>query len=144
MPGVLAVFTGADIAAAGLGGLPCGWGVTDRHGKPMAEPAHPLLVQDIVRHVGDNVAMVTGAGHHARPPGARRSNRRDLGSLPRSGDRPSSGGAAAAQQSGRFRRPDRQEGTVAGTRRVSARCHDSAADTRRSAPCLAALAPGSA
>jgi carbon-monoxide dehydrogenase large subunit len=58
MPGVLAVFTGADIAAAGLGGLPCGWGVTDRHGKPMAEPAHPLLVQDIVRHVGDNVALV--------------------------------------------------------------------------------------
>jgi aerobic carbon-monoxide dehydrogenase large subunit len=58
LPGVLAVFTGADIAAAGLGGLPCGWGVTDRHGQPMAEPAHPLLVQDIVRHVGDNVAMV--------------------------------------------------------------------------------------
>jgi carbon-monoxide dehydrogenase large subunit len=57
-PGVLAVFTGADIAAAGLGGLPCGWCVTDRHGKPMAEPAHPLLVQDTVRHVGDNVAMV--------------------------------------------------------------------------------------
>jgi aerobic carbon-monoxide dehydrogenase large subunit len=26
MPGVLAVFTGADIAAAGLGGIPCGWG----------------------------------------------------------------------------------------------------------------------
>jgi aerobic carbon-monoxide dehydrogenase large subunit len=46
MPGVLAVFTGADIAAAGLGGLPCGWGVTDRHGQPMAEPPHPLLVQD--------------------------------------------------------------------------------------------------
>jgi carbon-monoxide dehydrogenase large subunit len=58
LPGVLAVFTGADIAAAGLGGLPCGWGVTDRHGKAMAEPAHPLLVQDKVRQVGDNVAMV--------------------------------------------------------------------------------------
>jgi carbon-monoxide dehydrogenase large subunit len=58
MPGVLAVLTGADIAAAGLGGLPCGWGVTDRLGKPMAEPAHPLLVQDTVRHVGDNVAII--------------------------------------------------------------------------------------
>jgi aerobic carbon-monoxide dehydrogenase large subunit len=58
LPGVLAVLTGADIAAAGLGGLPCGWGVTDRHGKPMAEPSHPLLVQDTVRHVGDNVAMI--------------------------------------------------------------------------------------
>jgi aerobic carbon-monoxide dehydrogenase large subunit len=58
MPGVLAVFTGEDIAAAGLGGLPCGWGVTDRHGQPMKEPAHPLLAQGIVRHVGDTVAMV--------------------------------------------------------------------------------------
>jgi aerobic carbon-monoxide dehydrogenase large subunit len=58
MPGVLAVFTGEDVAAAGLGGLPCGWGVTDRHGQPMKEPAHPLLAQGIVRHVGDTVAMV--------------------------------------------------------------------------------------
>ncbi len=58
MPGVLAVFTGDDVAADGLGGLPCGWGVTDRHGQPMKEPPHPLLVQGRVRHVGDNVAMI--------------------------------------------------------------------------------------
>ncbi|WP_119166601.1 xanthine dehydrogenase family protein molybdopterin-binding subunit [Algihabitans albus] len=60
MPGILAVFTGEDIAAAGVGGLPCGWGVTDRHGQPMREPLHPLLVKDKVRHVGDSVAMVVG------------------------------------------------------------------------------------
>ena len=57
-PGVIAVFTGADIAADGLGGLPCGWQVTDRHGNPMVEPAHPILVSDRVRHVGDQVAVV--------------------------------------------------------------------------------------
>ncbi len=64
MPGVLAVFTGADVAAAGLGGLPCGWGVTDRHGQPMREPAHPLLVADKVRHVGDSIAMVVAETLH--------------------------------------------------------------------------------
>jgi carbon-monoxide dehydrogenase large subunit len=58
MPGVRAVLTGEDVAADGLGGLPCGWQVTDRHGQPMAEPAHPLLVRDRVRHVGDSVALV--------------------------------------------------------------------------------------
>ncbi len=58
MPGVLRIFTGDDVAAAGLGGLPCGWGVTDRNGQMMKEPPHPLLVTGKVRHVGDNVAMV--------------------------------------------------------------------------------------
>jgi carbon-monoxide dehydrogenase large subunit len=56
--GVIAVFTGADIEADQLGGLPCGWMVTDRHGKPMVEPAHPVIVKDEARHVGDQVAVV--------------------------------------------------------------------------------------
>lgn len=58
MPGVLAVFTGEDVAADGLGGLPCGWQVTGKEGQVMQEPPHPLLVMDKVRHVGDNVALV--------------------------------------------------------------------------------------
>ena len=58
MPGVLAVFTGEDVAADGLGGLPCGWQVTGKEGQVMQEPPHPLLVTDKVRHVGDNVALV--------------------------------------------------------------------------------------
>ncbi len=58
MPGVLAVFTGEDVAADGLGGLPCGWQVTGKEGQVMQEPPHPLLVADKVRHVGDNVALV--------------------------------------------------------------------------------------
>src|SRR6516164_4816083 len=56
--GVAAVYTGADIAAAGIGGLPCGWQVHSKDGTPMAEPPHPVLAQDRVRHVGDPVAVV--------------------------------------------------------------------------------------
>jgi len=58
LPGVVAVFTGRDLAEAGVGGLPCGWQVSDRHGRPMAEPPRPLLAADTVRHVGDPVAVV--------------------------------------------------------------------------------------
>ncbi len=57
-PGVAAVFTGADIEAAGLGGLPCGWPVVNQDGEMMGEPPHPVLAQGKVRHVGDPIAMV--------------------------------------------------------------------------------------
>jgi len=57
-PGVLAVLTGADLAADGVGGLPCGWQVTSKDGRPMAEPPHPPMATDRVRHVGDQVAVV--------------------------------------------------------------------------------------
>ncbi|MEP2532885.1 xanthine dehydrogenase family protein molybdopterin-binding subunit [Shimia sp.] len=56
MPGVVRIFTGADFE--GVGGIPCGWQVTDRHGEPMQEPAHPVLAQGKVRHVGDPIAAV--------------------------------------------------------------------------------------
>ncbi len=56
--GVLAVFTGADLAADEVGGLPCGWGLTFQNGDPMVEPAHPALAQGKVRHVGDAIAVV--------------------------------------------------------------------------------------
>jgi carbon-monoxide dehydrogenase large subunit len=57
-PGVVAIFTGADYAADQKGGLPCGWLVKNKDGSPMAEPPHPPLVADRVRHVGDQVAVV--------------------------------------------------------------------------------------
>ncbi len=57
MPGVVRILTGADYAAEGLGGLPCGWQVVGKDG-PMVEPAHPPLAADRVRHVGDQVAVV--------------------------------------------------------------------------------------
>ncbi|HLX24437.1 MAG TPA: xanthine dehydrogenase family protein molybdopterin-binding subunit [Usitatibacter sp.] len=56
-PGVVAVYTGADLPAT-VGGLPCGWLITGTDGKPMKEPKHPLLAQGKVRHVGDQVAIV--------------------------------------------------------------------------------------
>ncbi len=56
MPGVLAIFTGEDFKD--IGGLPAGWLVTDRFGKPMLEPKHPVLAHGKVRHVGDPVVAV--------------------------------------------------------------------------------------
>lgn len=41
-----------------MGGLPCGWLVTDRFGKPMLEPKHPVLAHGKVRHVGDPIVAV--------------------------------------------------------------------------------------
>ena len=56
MPGVIRIFTGADFE--GIGGVPCGWQVTDRHGEVMQEPAHPVLAQGKARYVGDAIAAV--------------------------------------------------------------------------------------
>src|SRR5438270_6833439 len=57
-PGVVAVFTGQDLAAEGIGGLPCGWLINSKDGSPMKEPPHPVLAVERVRHVGDPVAVV--------------------------------------------------------------------------------------
>lgn len=57
-PGVLAVFTGDDVAADKINGLPCGWLITSTDGTPMKEPPHPILAQGKARFVGDHVAMV--------------------------------------------------------------------------------------
>ena len=57
-PGVVAVFTGEDIAADSVGGVPCGWLIHNKDGSPMAEPSHPVLASGKVRHVGDPVAVV--------------------------------------------------------------------------------------
>ena len=57
-PGVVRIFTGADLAEAKVGGLPCGWLIHSKDGSPMKEPPHPVLAQGKVRHVGDQVAMV--------------------------------------------------------------------------------------
>ena len=54
--GVLGVFTGTDLA--GIGGLPCGWLINSIDGTPMKEPKHPVLAEDKVRYVGDQVALV--------------------------------------------------------------------------------------
>jgi aerobic carbon-monoxide dehydrogenase large subunit len=56
MPGVVAIFTGADVAD--VNGVPCGWQVNFKNGDTMKEPKHPLLAHGIARHLGDAVAVV--------------------------------------------------------------------------------------
>jgi len=56
MPGVIRIFTSRDFE--GVGGIPCGWQVTDRFGEPMQEPKHPVLAEGFVRHVGEPIAAV--------------------------------------------------------------------------------------
>src|SRR5262252_9177664 len=56
MPGVLAVYTGADLAAYGT--LKCIVPFNNRDGSPMIKPPRPALPTDKVRYVGDPVAFV--------------------------------------------------------------------------------------
>ena len=57
-PGVLAVFTGADLAADGVGGLPCGWTITQTNGELWNAPTHEVIATEKARYVGDQVALV--------------------------------------------------------------------------------------
>ncbi|HUZ75618.1 MAG TPA: xanthine dehydrogenase family protein molybdopterin-binding subunit [Stellaceae bacterium] len=57
-PGVLAVFSHADIAAAKLGTIKCVVPLKNRNGTAYPNPGRPLLAADRVRHVGEAVAMV--------------------------------------------------------------------------------------
>jgi carbon-monoxide dehydrogenase large subunit len=79
MPGVLRIFTGADFAE--VGGIPCGWQVTDRFGEVMQEPAHPVLAQGKVRHVGDPIAAVV-AETYAQARDAAEAIEYDIDELP--------------------------------------------------------------
>ena len=53
-PGVLAVYTGADTAGV-LNPIPCAWAIPDSDLKAVAYPA---IATDVVRYVGDAVAVV--------------------------------------------------------------------------------------
>jgi aerobic carbon-monoxide dehydrogenase large subunit len=57
-PGVLAVYTGADVARDGLGTMKMTLKRTRPDGSPMFAPPHRGLALDRARHVGDAVAMV--------------------------------------------------------------------------------------
>ena len=58
MPGVLGVFTGADLAAANYNPITCGLPLKSRDGSPLLQTNRPALTSDKVRFVGDPVAMV--------------------------------------------------------------------------------------
>ncbi|MBM3486538.1 MAG: xanthine dehydrogenase family protein molybdopterin-binding subunit [Alphaproteobacteria bacterium] len=57
-PGVIAVLTGADYAADGLGDMPVAIMRNRKDGTPMYVPPMPALVKDHVKLVGDMVAFV--------------------------------------------------------------------------------------
>jgi carbon-monoxide dehydrogenase large subunit len=58
MPGVLAIYTGRDLAAAGLGPMPASVGQKNRDGSPPHVPTQPVMTSDKVRFVGDPVTIV--------------------------------------------------------------------------------------
>src|SRR5262245_40799241 len=56
MPGVRLILTAADVK--GIGGLPCKGKVRQVDGTYPKFPPHPILVGDVVRHVGDPIAFI--------------------------------------------------------------------------------------
>ncbi|GAC1338292.1 MAG: xanthine dehydrogenase family protein molybdopterin-binding subunit [Acetobacteraceae bacterium] len=64
-PGVLGVYTAADLEADGVGDLPCTIPLNNRDGSPRAEVPHPVLADGVVRHVGDPVALIVAETHQA-------------------------------------------------------------------------------
>jgi aerobic carbon-monoxide dehydrogenase large subunit len=70
VPGVVAVYTHADLAADAIGGLPCLVPLTNRDGSPAVLPPHPVLADGAVRHVGDPVAFVVAETLQAGRDGA--------------------------------------------------------------------------
>ncbi|MEO9899304.1 xanthine dehydrogenase family protein molybdopterin-binding subunit [Nisaea sp.] len=57
-PGVLAILTGADLDAAGLGTMKCGLPLKGRDGSPINYVPRPALATEKVLYVGDPVAIV--------------------------------------------------------------------------------------
>lgn len=62
-PGVLRIYTGADIADAGYGSVPCLVAREKADGTPMFTPPNLPLRQDRARYVGDYVAFVVAETH---------------------------------------------------------------------------------
>ena len=58
LPGVLAIYTVADLKAEGIGGIPCMAPASNKDGSNCIMPPRPALAEDRVRYVGDAVAVV--------------------------------------------------------------------------------------
>ena len=65
MPGVVAVYTGAEMAAAGVKPLPLAPGFRRPDGAPMATPPKRALALDRVRYVGEPVVAVVAETRQA-------------------------------------------------------------------------------
>ena len=70
VPGVVAVYTGADLAADGIGDLPCGWLVKSKDGSDMIQPPHPPLAVERVNYVGEPYGIVIADSLQAARDGA--------------------------------------------------------------------------
>jgi carbon-monoxide dehydrogenase large subunit len=57
-PGVIGVLTGAELAQDKVGGLICGWMIKSTDGSPMKAAPYPPLANEVVRFVGNAVAVV--------------------------------------------------------------------------------------
>ncbi|MDA1074645.1 MAG: xanthine dehydrogenase family protein molybdopterin-binding subunit [Proteobacteria bacterium] len=68
--GVIMILTGADMAADGLGDLPCGWMVKQKDGSDMVTAPHPPLATELVNYVGEPYALVIADSRHAARQGA--------------------------------------------------------------------------
>jgi carbon-monoxide dehydrogenase large subunit len=69
-PGVLAVYTAAELAAGGIGPLPARQVMNNRDGTPMLQPVRTVLATDKVRYVGEAVAAVIADSVAAAKDGA--------------------------------------------------------------------------
>ena len=58
LPGVLAIYTVADLKAEGIGDIPCMAPASNKDGSNCIMPPRPALAEDRVRYVGDAVAVV--------------------------------------------------------------------------------------
>lgn len=57
-PGVVAIYTSADLDADGVPDMPCEVELADLAGAPMWKPMRPILARERVRFVGECVALV--------------------------------------------------------------------------------------
>jgi aerobic carbon-monoxide dehydrogenase large subunit len=64
-PGVVAVYTGADLLAAGVKPIPTAPAFTRPDGKPMAAPPKRPLAHEVVRYVGEPVVAVIASSRAA-------------------------------------------------------------------------------
>jgi aerobic carbon-monoxide dehydrogenase large subunit len=128
-PGVLAVLTGADLAADGLGDLPSDASRKRRDGTPAFATPRPALVRDRARHVGDPLALVVAETPAEAADGAARV-------VVEYEPLPAVAGAAAASRPGAAAVWDEAPGNIAfaweaGSRDAVARAFERAAHVSR-------------
>lgn len=70
LPEVIAVLTGADMVADGIGDLPCGWMVKSKDGTDMQAAPHPPLAAMATNYVGEPYAIVIATSVQAAKQGS--------------------------------------------------------------------------